>query len=46
MGAWPWGPVRKLLSPWGVRPLLKPWVSHGSALWPTTKDSVLDVYKI
>ena len=34
----------RLLSPWGVRPLLKPWVSPGSALWPTKKGSVLNVY--
>ena len=39
-GAWPWGLLRKLLSPWGVRTLLKPWISPRSALWPTENRSL------
>ena len=46
MEAWPWGPIRKLLPPWCVRPLLKLSVSPEPSLWPTEKGLVRDVCSI
>ena len=45
-GSLAWGPVGRLLSPMGVHLFLKPWFVPGSALWPTKKGYVHNVYKI